>query len=136
MRPGFRALYNAQTQRPGDRKPINLQDHPSPEAKRQILNAVSILHFPYRIGRESRTKLINGRVGRIERPKFGNEAPNNDLHLVDSGTRMNISREHCSFIEDAGSYKTPYLDRFIVLSDAAGAEGTSIPQAVSRSASA
>lgn len=109
-----------------------LQDHPSPEAKRQILNAVtpkavlhaltpeaayavpyaqltqalvSILQFPYRVGRESRTKLINDRIGRIERPKSDHADPNNDLYLVDSGTRMNISREHFSIVEDAGRYR-------------------------------
>ncbi len=50
--------------------------------------------LPYKIGRESRVVKINGRLEREERVKKGDVVPSNDLYLVDSGHRLNISREH------------------------------------------
>lgn len=55
---------------------------------------VPIRHFPFRVGRESRVKIIDGRVERIERVKASGVTPNNDLYLVDDGHLLNISREH------------------------------------------
>jgi hypothetical protein len=55
---------------------------------------VCIRRMPFRIGRESRVKKVNGRVERIERPKLDDREPNNDLYLVDRGHLLNISREH------------------------------------------
>lgn len=55
---------------------------------------VSIRRFPFRIGRESRGTLVDGNFHRIERPRDGRQAPNNDLYLLDAGTRLHISREH------------------------------------------
>ena len=55
---------------------------------------VCIKRLPFRIGRESRVKKIDGRIERIERPKLDDREPNNDLYLVDRGHLLNISREH------------------------------------------
>jgi len=55
---------------------------------------VCIRRMPFRIGRESRVKKVNGRFERIERPKLDDREPNNDLYLVDRGHLLNISREH------------------------------------------
>jgi len=55
---------------------------------------ICIRKFPFRIGRESRVRTVNGKIERIERPKIDNREPNNDLYLVDQGLLLNISREH------------------------------------------
>ena len=55
---------------------------------------VPILRFPFRVGRESRVSVVKGQLYRIERPRGGAQAPNNDLYLVDGGDPMQISREH------------------------------------------
>ncbi|WP_462321321.1 hypothetical protein [Halochromatium sp.] len=67
---------------------------------------VVIVRFPFRVGRESRVKLVNGRLGRTERPKFGNEDPNNDLYLIDRGSLLNISRGHFFHPEGGGRLST------------------------------
>lgn len=72
----------------------------TPEAERAVPDGmiesgyVSIRRFPFRIGRESRGTLVDGRFHRIERPRDGRQEPNNDLYLVDEGPRLHISREH------------------------------------------
>lgn len=63
---------------------------------------VAVRTFPFRVGRESRVKIIDGRVERIERVKSTSLTPNNDLYLVDDGHLLNISREHFQ-IEHNGS---------------------------------
>ena len=55
---------------------------------------VPVRSFPFRVGRESRVKIIDGRIERMERVKVGESTPNNDLYLVDDGHLLNISREH------------------------------------------
>lgn len=55
---------------------------------------VAVRQVPFRVGRESRVKKVNGRLERIERPKMDDREPNNDLYLVDHGQLLNISREH------------------------------------------
>lgn len=50
--------------------------------------------FPFRVGRQSRVKIIDGRVERIERVTSDSATPNNDLYLVDNGPQLNVSREH------------------------------------------
>ncbi len=55
---------------------------------------VLITDFPFKVGRESRVVKKNGKLETIERSKRDNSKPNNDLYLVDSGHRLNISREH------------------------------------------
>ncbi len=72
----------------------------TPEAKKAVPQSVliegvvCIRKFPFRVGRESRVKKINGKVERIERTKLDNKEPNNDLYLIDDGHLLNISREH------------------------------------------
>ena len=69
----------------------------------QIINGlICIRRFPFRIGRESRVKNVNGRIERIERPKLDDREPNNDLYLIDHGQLLNISREHL-LIEQSGN---------------------------------
>lgn len=55
---------------------------------------IIITEFPFKIGRESRVVNTDGKLERAERPNKGEAQPNNDLYLVDSGHRLNISREH------------------------------------------
>ncbi len=59
-----------------------------------ISGMVPIRRFPFRVGRESRVKIIEGRVERIERERPEEGSPTNDLYLVDDGHLLNISREH------------------------------------------
>lgn len=65
---------------------------------------VPIFSYPFRVGRESRVKLIDGRVERIERVKFKDVDPNNDLYLVDEGHLLNISREHFQIEKNSDKY--------------------------------
>lgn len=59
-----------------------------------IGDKVVIRDFPFRVGRESRVRKVNGRVERIERPRREEGNPTNDLYLIDRGHLLNISREH------------------------------------------
>lgn len=61
-------------------------------------------HFPYKVGRESRVKQIDGRLERVERPKKDDSEPNNDLYLVDRGHLLNISREHFQIEQRDGAF--------------------------------
>ena len=73
--------------------------------------------FPYRIGRESRVLVVDGRTQRVERPKLNQVEPNNDLFLLDGGTLLNISREHLQIERRGGGY---------VLIDRGSASGTKV----------
>ena len=65
---------------------------------------IAIFAFPFKIGRESRTTKVDGRLERMERPKKDDSAPTNDLYLLDRGHRLNISREHAEIGKSAGGY--------------------------------
>lgn len=65
---------------------------------------VPIRTFPFRVGRESRVKIMEGRVERMERQKSGGSTPNNDLYLIDDGHLLNISREHFQIEKDEDRY--------------------------------
>jgi len=65
---------------------------------------IAIRSFPFRVGRESRVKIIDGRIERIERVKSRIEKPNNDLYLIDNGHLLNISREHFQIESSAGRF--------------------------------
>ncbi len=69
-----------------------------PQGQR-IGDLVVIRSFPFRIGRESRVRKVDGRMARIERPKLADREPNNDLYLLDKGELLNISREHLQIEE-------------------------------------
>jgi hypothetical protein len=82
----------------------------TPEAKKAVPQSlleegiVSIRKFPFRVGRESRVKKINGRLERIERPRLNNGRPSNDLYLIDDGHLLNISREHFQIDKNDNDY--------------------------------
>lgn len=90
--------------------PLALLKPMTPVAERAIAQTVTISglipirHFPFRVGRESRVKIIDGRIERIERVKFNDVAPNNDLYLIDDGHLLNISREHFQIERDGDKY--------------------------------
>lgn len=69
---------------------------------------VPLRTFPFRVGRESRVKMIDGKVERIERVKHGAQhgsfVPNNELYLVDEGHLLNISREHFQIERDGEKF--------------------------------
>jgi len=69
-----------------------------------IAGCIPIRNFPFRVGRESRVKIVDGRVERIEREKAGTSRPTNDLYLVDDGHLLNISREHFQLEKDGDRY--------------------------------
>lgn len=74
-----------------------------PQGQR-IGELVAIRSYPFRIGRESRIRRVDGRIERIERPKLEQREPNNDLYLVDKGKLLNISREHLRIEKDGDGY--------------------------------
>ena len=82
----------------------------TPEAKRAtpqlslVEGVVCIRKFPFRVGRESRIKKINGRLERIERARLDDRPPSNDLYLVDDGHLLNISREHFQIEKNDDDY--------------------------------
>jgi pSer/pThr/pTyr-binding forkhead associated (FHA) protein len=94
----------------------------TPEALRAVPagmlvdDMLSIVRFPFRVGRESRGRVVDGTFIRTERPKRDNSEPNNDLYLADPGPGLFVSREHFA-IERSG---TGY-----VLIDRGSAGGTS-----------
>jgi pSer/pThr/pTyr-binding forkhead associated (FHA) protein len=75
-----------------------------PQTQR-IGELVAIRSFPFRIGRESRIRRVDGRIERIERQKPELRGPNNDLYLVDKGKLLNISREHLQIEKNGDGYK-------------------------------
>ncbi len=83
-----------------------------------ILNGyIPVRKFPYRIGRESRVLVVDGRTQRVERPKLNQVEPNNDLFLMDGGALLNISREHLQIERRGSGY---------VLIDRGSASGTKV----------
>jgi pSer/pThr/pTyr-binding forkhead associated (FHA) protein len=82
----------------------------SPEARtalpavQQANGVISILSFPFRVGRESRVMVINNTVHRVERPTLHGSAPNNDIYLMDAGQMLQISREHFRIDQTADGY--------------------------------
>lgn len=74
-----------------------------PQSQR-IGELVVIRTFPFRIGRESRVRRVDGKIERIERPKRGDRKANNDLYLVDKGRLLNISREHLQIEKKVDGY--------------------------------
>jgi len=82
----------------------------SPEAKKAMMHhhAINefacIYKFPFFVGREMRTKLIDGHLQVMERRKNSDSTLNNDLYLVDNGGRLQISREHFTIEHKNGEY--------------------------------
>jgi pSer/pThr/pTyr-binding forkhead associated (FHA) protein len=76
----------------------------TPQGQR-IDDLISIRKFPFRIGRESRVRKMDGREVRVERTKLDNKEPNNDLYLLDRGQLLNISREHLQIEKTETGYR-------------------------------
>ena len=83
-----------------------------------VAGMVAIRGFPFRVGRESRGKIVDGVFHRVERPRRGNTTPTNDLYLVDALEMLQISREHLSIERTAGGYQV--VDRGSVCGTSAG----------------
>lgn len=83
----------------------------TPEARKALAGRehVEIDRLPFRIGRESRMAVVEGKLTFMERRK-GNKAPNNDLYLLDDAELLNISREHLQ-IEKAADGEVLVYDR-------------------------
>jgi len=80
---------------------------------------VGIRGFPFRVGRESRGKIVDGVFHRIERPQRVPGSPtSNDLYLVDAGAMLQISREHFRIERTAAGYQI--VDRGSVCGVSAG----------------
>lgn len=81
------------------------------ESKHSIIKRVfgkdiiPIYNFPFRIGREARVEYVDGEIILQERHKLGGHEPNNDIYLFDNAEYLQISREHCSIVNDNGFYK-------------------------------
>jgi len=66
----------------------------TPEAEESIQGKeIRLEPFPFRVGRESRLRMVNGVLRPMERRKL-HAPPNNELYLIDRGERLNVSREH------------------------------------------
>ncbi len=65
---------------------------------------IPIRNFPFRVGRESRVKIIDGRIERLERVRANQVEPTNDLYLIDNGRKLNISREHLQIEREADKF--------------------------------
>lgn len=72
----------------------------TPESKNAITKnclgneLIGIWKFPFRVGRESRVREIDGQLVIYERHKLGDGEPDNDIYLVDDQDSLQISREH------------------------------------------
>jgi len=83
----------------------------TPEAAAAIphhMNAngyICVRDVPFRIGRESRTRVSGDREVLSERPQHGGRHPNNDLYLLDAGKPLNVSREHLLIMAAGDGYK-------------------------------
>lgn len=65
---------------------------------------VTILTFPFRVGRESRGETVKGRFFGTLRPRAPDQAPNNDLYLMDPGPGLQVSREHFQIEQRDGGF--------------------------------
>ena len=70
---------------------------------------IGILKLPFRVGRESRVKKVDGKLLRLERQEISKTEANNDLYLMDRGEKLNISREHFQIDKVDGRYRV--IDR-------------------------
>ncbi len=86
----------------------------TPEAKAALGGpALRITTFPFRVGRESRAP---GRRRDLDASRRRRDSiPNNDLYLAESGTILNVSREH---------FMVDYRDGLFVLVDRGSTCGT------------
>lgn len=65
----------------------------TPESRAAMgADLLEIVRFPFRVGRESRTD--SGGRGHAEVRRRADSTPNNDLYLPETGSELNVSREH------------------------------------------
>ncbi len=77
----------------------------TPEAAESLgAERVPLQRFPFRVGRESRMIVGDHGMKVVERRKAGG-SPNNDLYLVDAGTRLQVSRNHFQIEQTAAGYQ-------------------------------
>jgi pSer/pThr/pTyr-binding forkhead associated (FHA) protein len=86
-----------------------------------VQGMVGIHRYPFRVGRESRGKIVDGVFHRVERPRRGSAVPTNDLYLVDAGEKLQISREHFRIERTAAGYQL--VDRGSVCGISVGGVG-------------
>ena len=76
------------------------------EAKHSILkrffgqDIIPIYNYPFRIGREARIEYLDDKITIQERHGLSGYEPNNDIYLIDNRELLQISREHCSIINN------------------------------------
>jgi pSer/pThr/pTyr-binding forkhead associated (FHA) protein len=83
-----------------------------------VAGMVGIRGFPFRVGRESRGKIVDGVFHRVERPRRAGSTTTNDLYLVDAFEMLQISREHFSIERTANGYQV--VDRHSVCGTSVG----------------
>ena len=76
------------------------------EAKHSIIkrsfgqDIIPIYHYPFKIGRETRIAHIDNEIIVRKRHGLTNYQPNNDAYLYDDGELLQISKEHCSIVNN------------------------------------
>ena len=55
---------------------------------------IGVWNFPFKLGRESRIDIVDGQQVIMERKRPDRHKPNNDVYIIDSGERLQISKEH------------------------------------------
>ena len=96
------------------------------EAKHSILkrffgkDIIPIYDYPFRIGREARIEHLDDKIIIQERHGLSGHAPNNDVYLLDNGNFLQISREHCTIINNG--------DNEYILQDRGSSCGTLVNQ--------
>ena len=55
---------------------------------------IGVWNFPFKLGRESRIGIVDGEQVIMERKRPDRHKPNNDAYILDSGEKLQISREH------------------------------------------
>ncbi len=76
------------------------------EAKHSIVkrsfgqDIIPIYNYPFRIGRESRVEHVDNEIIVQKRHTLSDYHPNNDAYLLDNGGFLQISKEHCTIINN------------------------------------
>jgi hypothetical protein len=81
-------------------------------------DVISIFKFPFCVGRESRTRMIDEQYVVIGRETSFDVLPTNDIYLIDRGEFLQVSREHFQiekhseeyYLVDRGSHCGVYVN--------------------------
>ena len=82
----------------------------TPTARLSIGDEIVLDRFPFRVGREGRSQIPNGKRGSMNRRLQHPQRPNNELYVKDFGKSVNVSREHFQ-IEAKGDGTYELVDR-------------------------